>query len=234
MLELEGIRAGYGDTMVLRDVDLTVPEANVVALLGANGAGKTTLVRTVCGILPAKVGRILLDDRDITRWTPDRRARAGIGYVPEGRGIFRSLTVRQNLRLQAFTVSEAEAIDRAVQAFPTLGRRLDQIAGTMSGGEQQMLALARAYVETPRFLLLDEVSLGLAPVVVDEIFDFLGDLPNRGSGLLIIEQYVTRALQLANLVFVLNRGELIFAGEPAELENEDLFERYVGTGGIPA
>jgi branched-chain amino acid transport system ATP-binding protein len=234
MLKLEGIRAGYGDTTVLRDVDLAVPEANVVALLGANGAGKTTLVRTVCGILPAKVGRILLDDRDITRWTPDRRARAGIGYVPEGRGIFRSLTVRQNLRLHTLTVSEAESIDRAVQAFPILGRRLDQIAGTMSGGEQQMLAVARAYAETPRFLLLDEVSMGLAPVVVDEIFDFLGDLPNRGSGLLIIEQYVTRALQLANLVFVLNRGDLIFAGEPAELENEDLFERYLGTSGMPA
>jgi branched-chain amino acid transport system ATP-binding protein len=136
--------------------------------------------------------------------------------------------VRQNLRLQATSVSVEEAIERAVGAFPILGERLDQVAGTLSGGQQQMLALVRGYVENPRYLLLDEVSMGLAPIVVDEIFAFLRQLAVEGTGLLLVEQYVTRALELADLVFVLNRGEIAFAGEPSELENTDLFEQYLG------
>jgi branched-chain amino acid transport system ATP-binding protein len=228
MLELRAVEARYGDTKVLRGVDLVVPDGAVVALLGANGAGKTTLLRTASGLLHPSAGQLLVDGADASAWPPHRLARAGVGHVPEGRGIFRSLTVRQNLRLQAKAVTVEEAIERAVSAFPILGERLDQVAGTMSGGQQQMLALARGYVESPRYLLLDEVSMGLAPIVVDEIFEFLKLLASEGTGLLLVEQYVTRALDLADLVYVLNRGEVAFAGEPAELNSADLFEQNLG------
>jgi branched-chain amino acid transport system ATP-binding protein len=228
MLELRAVEAGYGDTKVLRGVDLVVPDGAVVALLGANGAGKTTLLRTASGLIHPTAGSLFVDGADASSWPPHRLAQAGVGHVPEGRGIFRSLTVRQNLRLQAKAVTVEAAIERAVSAFPILGERLDQIAGTMSGGQQQMLALARGYVESPRYLLLDEVSMGLAPIVVDEIFEFLRLLASEGTGLLLVEQYVSRALDLADLVYVLNRGEVAFAGEPTELNSTDLFEQYLG------
>ncbi|MCW2614458.1 MAG: livF [Frankiales bacterium] len=228
MLELRAVDAGYGDTTVLRGVDLVVPDGAVVALLGANGAGKTTLLRTASGLLNPTSGSVLVDGADASRWPPHRLAKAGVGHVPEGRGVFRSLTLRQNLRLQAVSVTVEEAIERAVGAFPVLGERLDQVAGTMSGGQQQMLALARGYVENPRYLLLDEVSMGLAPIIVDEIFAFLAVLAQEGTGLLLVEQYVTRALELADLVYVLNRGEVAFAGEPSELDSAELFEQYLG------
>jgi branched-chain amino acid transport system ATP-binding protein len=172
-----------------------------------------------------------VDGEDISGWPAHRRALAGGGHVPEGRGIFRNLTVRENLRLQARTLSEAEVVERAVAAFPILGERLAQVAGTLSGGQQQMLALVRAYAEQPRFLLLDEVSMGLAPVVIDEIFGFLAGLAAQGTGLLLVEQYVTRALALADLVFVLSGGEVSFAGEPAELDEDELFAQYLGAVG---
>jgi branched-chain amino acid transport system ATP-binding protein len=142
--------------------------------------------------------------------------------------VFAPLTVRENLLLQAPRGEESEALDRAVSAFPRLGERMRQVAGTMSGGEQQMLALARAYVQHPKVVLLDEVSMGLAPKVVDEIFDFLGLLSQQGVSLLLVEQYVTRALAAADYVYLLNRGEVAFAGEPSELEGEDVFTQYVG------
>ena len=227
-LELRGLQAGYGDAVVLHSVDLVVPEGQVVALLGANGAGKTTLLRAASGLLQPTHGQLLLDDQDITSWPAHQRARAGVGHVPEGRGIFRNLTVRQNLRLQAKNISVDEAIERAVGAFPILGERLEQVAGTMSGGQQQMLALVRGYLDGPRFLLLDEVSMGLAPIIVDEIFDFLQRLTAQGTGLLLVEQYVSRALALADLVYVLNRGEVVFCGEPAEVDADALFEQYLG------
>jgi branched-chain amino acid transport system ATP-binding protein len=228
VLDLRGVEAGYDGSPVLRGVDLVVPEGRVVALLGPNGAGKTTLLRTVCGLLPLSAGAVVLDGRDLTREPVHLRARAGVGHVPEGRGIFRNLTVRENLKLQARSSSESQVIERAVDAFPVLGERLGQVAGTLSGGQQQMLALVRAYVEEPRYLLLDEVSMGLAPVVLDEIFSFLGRLAAQGTGLLLVEQYVTRALALADLVFVLNGGRVVFAGEPAELDSDELFAQYLG------
>ncbi len=228
MLIVEGVVAGYGDAPVLHGVDVTVPPSSIVALLGPNGAGKSTLLRTAIGILRPTAGRVLLDGDDVTELPPDRRARRGVGYVPEGRGIFRSLTVRQNLRLQAMTVSEDEAVERAVGVFPVLGQRLGQLAGTLSGGEQQMLAVARAYVERPRFVLLDEVSMGLAPVIVDEIMAFLEDLSAQGVGLLLVEQYVTRALQLADRAVVLDRGRIVFSGAPDDLSRNELAATYVG------
>jgi branched-chain amino acid transport system ATP-binding protein len=227
MLELVGVTAGYGDFTVLRDVDLGVPPGSVVALIGPNGAGKTTLLRVASGLLAPQGGKVLMDGRDCRGWPPHRLLDAGVCHVPEGRGVFPSLTVAEHLRLFAAPGAEAEGVDRAVTAFPRLGARLGQSAGTMSGGEQQMLALARAYVRRPAAVLLDEVSMGLAPKVVNEIYEFIGRLRHDGVSLLLVEQYVTKALEIADYVYVLGRGAVVFAGEPAELDNDEIFARYL-------
>ena len=227
-LVLHDVDAGYRGAQVLRQVNLAVPASSVVALLGANGAGKTTLLRVASGLLAPTAGQVLLGDRDVTGFSPHALVARGVCHVPEGRGIFPSLTVRDNLLLQSPHGQEAEALDRAVETFPRLGERLAQLAGTMSGGEQQMLALARAYVQHPRFILLDEVSMGLAPKIVDEIFEFLAVLAASGAALLLVEQYVTRALAVADYVYLLSRGEVAFAGEPCELDAEALAQEYVG------
>jgi branched-chain amino acid transport system ATP-binding protein len=228
MLVLENVDAGYSGTRVLRGVNLSVPGSSVVALLGANGAGKTTLLRAASGLLRPSAGRILLDGQDVSRCTPHELVKRRLCHVPEGRGVFPNLTVSENLIMQSRPDEESEAIERAVSAFPKLGQRLTQVAGTMSGGEQQMLALARAYVQSPRFVLLDEVSMGLAPLIVDAIFEFLAVLASEGASLLLVEQYVARALEIADYVYLLNRGEVAFAGEPSELEGTDVFQTYVG------
>jgi branched-chain amino acid transport system ATP-binding protein len=230
MYALRGVTAGYGEAPVLQRVDLVVPPASVVALLGPNGAGKTTLLRVASGLLEPSAGEITFEGRDVTGWSPERLAKHGICHIPEGRGIFRNLTVRENLRLQADRWAEDDAVARAVDAFPQLGERLQQRAGTLSGGEQQMLALARAYVSNPKLVLLDEVSMGLAPRIVDDIFDFLRRLAAEGTALLLVEQYVHRALAQSDYVYLLNRGRIDFAGEPFELADEEVFARYLGTG----
>jgi branched-chain amino acid transport system ATP-binding protein len=227
-LELTRVTAGYGETVALRDVSLVVPSGRAVALLGPNGAGKTTLLSVASGLLKARSGSVRADGADITDLPPEQRNRRGLCHVTEGRSIFPGLTVRDNLRLFARPGEEGTGIDRAIDAFPRLGERLSQIAGTMSGGEQQMLALARAYVSHPSIILLDEVSMGLAPIIVDEIFEFLGRLAAEGTGLLIVEQYVSKALQLADYVYLLVRGRIVLAGQPAELEGTDLFAQYLG------
>jgi branched-chain amino acid transport system ATP-binding protein len=226
---LRNVVAGYGATVVLRGVDITVPPGTVVALLGPNGAGKTTLLRAASGLLRPMSGQLFLDGEDLTGLRPHQLVARGICHVPEGRGVFGNLTVRDNLLLQAPRGKERESVERAVSAFPRLGERLKQTAGTMSGGEQQMLALARTYVQSPRIVLLDEVSMGLAPKIVDEIFEFFELLRAEGASLLLVEQYVTRALAAADFVYLLNRGEIGFAGEPSELEDQDVFSQYVGT-----
>jgi branched-chain amino acid transport system ATP-binding protein len=228
MLKLENITAGYTGTTVLRGVSLVVPDASVVALLGPNGAGKTTLLRVASGLLRPTHGQLIVDGEDVTGRTPHELVARHICHVPEGRGVFPSLTVRDNLILQSAKGEEDESIDRAVFAFPRLGKRMNQFAGTLSGGEQQMLALARTYVQHPRVILLDEVSMGLAPKIVDEIFDFLSVLRSQGSSLLLVEQYVTRALAASDYVYLLSRGQIAFAGEPAELNDADVFASYVG------
>jgi len=227
MFTIDGIVAGYGDVEVLRHVSLRVPPGAVVALLGPNGAGKTTLLRVASGLLAPTEGDITLDGRSLRGCSPDEFARAGICHIPEGRGIFRSMSVKENLLLQALP-GDKDALAKAVEAFPRLGERLDQRAGTMSGGEQQMLAVARAYLANPSFIFLDEVSLGLAPRIVDEIFAFLRRLADGGASLLVVEQYVTRALNIADFVFILNQGEVVFAGEPGELDEAEVFRTYVG------
>lgn len=227
-LSVEGVTAGYGPVTVLRDVDITVPSGSVVALLGPNGAGKTTLLRVLAGQIRPRSGRVTLDGDDILSMSGTARARSGICLVPEGRGVFRRLTVRENLCLQAPPGREEEAIERATAVFPVLGERLGQPAGTMSGGEQQMLALARSYVSNPRFVLLDEVSMGLAPKIIDEIFEFLAHLASSGAALLLVEQYVSRALAIADYAYLMAKGSTVFAGEASELAGLDIFSHYMG------
>jgi branched-chain amino acid transport system ATP-binding protein len=227
VLELTNVQAGYGGVTVLRDLSLWVPRGSVVALLGPNGAGKTTTLRLASGLLRPTGGTMTLDAEPYPR-SPDAVARAGICHVPEGRGVFPSLTVKENLLVQARGRGIADAVEKATAAFPRLGQRLSQVAGTMSGGEQQMLALAKAYVSRPTYVLLDEVSMGLAPKIVDEIFAFLRDLAARGTALLLVEQYVTRALEVADYVFLLNHGRVVFSGEPGELDGSAIFAEYMG------
>jgi branched-chain amino acid transport system ATP-binding protein len=227
MLELRGINAGYGGATVLQDIDLVVPEGAVVALLGPNGAGKTTLLRVGSALMAPQAGSLLVDGEDVTGQPPERLVELGLCHVPEGRGMFRSLTVRENLRIFAGK-KDPVGVERAVEAFPRLGERMNQIAGTMSGGEQQMLALARACVRRPRVVLLDEVSMGLAPKIVDEIFVFLERLAAEGCALLVVEQYVEKALAIADYVYILSRGALQFVGDPDELEGADVFAQYLG------
>lgn len=228
-LEVSGLRTGYGRTVILRDLSLTVPAGQVTALLGPNGAGKTTLLRAACGFLPAMSGNIRLFGEEVTRVAPHRRFAKGLCHIPEGRGIFRSLTVRENLVMQCPKDSDKDALDRAAAAFPILGQRLNQLAGTLSGGQQQMLAMAAAYVRSPRLVLVDEASLGLAPLVVDEIFSFLQRITTEGSSLLIVDQFATRALNMAETAYVLRRGEMVYDGSAKELLKGDLFSQYLGT-----
>jgi branched-chain amino acid transport system ATP-binding protein len=227
-LELRSITGGYGHTTVLRGVDITVPASSVTALLGANGAGKTTLLKTVSGLLRPTAGAVVIDGEDVTKLSPYRRTARGVCHIPEGRGIFRGLTVRDNLIMQAERGGEAQAIERATEAFPLLGQRFRQTAGTLSGGEQQMLAMARAYVRDPRLILVDEASLGLAPLIVDSIFEFLQRLAHEGVALLIVDQFVTRALGMASSAYVLSRGEVTYAGSADELMGRDVFKEYIG------
>jgi branched-chain amino acid transport system ATP-binding protein len=228
-LELQAVSGGYGPVTILNGVSLVVPRKTVTALLGANGAGKTTLLRTISGFLPARQGSIHMFGDDVTTRAPIKRVHRGLCHVPEGRGVFRSLTVRENLVLQAGKGREQEALARAAEAFPILGTRLNQVAGTLSGGQQQMLAMSAAYIREPELILIDEASLGLAPVVVDEIFAFLADVVGRGSALLLVDQYVTRVLALAETAYVLRQGEIVYSGNADALSDAEVFSHYMGS-----
>jgi branched-chain amino acid transport system ATP-binding protein len=168
-----------------------------------------------------------MDGTDITSLPPYKRVRLGLCHIPEGRAIFRSMTVRENLELHA-PVGVDSAVDEVIGAFPVLGQRINQIAGTLSGGEQQMLAIARTFVHSPKVIMVDEASLGLAPIVVETIFGFLATMSKRGASLLIVDQYASRALSLADRVYVMNLGEVVFSGTPEDLTGGGLFERYLG------
>jgi branched-chain amino acid transport system ATP-binding protein len=227
-LELHGVTAGYGDTVALRNLDLVVPDGRVVALLGPNGAGKTTTLSVASGLVKPRRGKILLGGKDITGLPPERRARAGLCHITEGRAVYPGLSVADNLRMFVRPGLRKDAVEKAVEAFPRLGERRRQLAGTMSGGEQQMLAIARAYVQGAPTVMLDEVSMGLAPILVDEIFAFLRRMASEGHSLLIVEQYVSKVLAMADLAYVLVRGRLVLAGEPAEMSGSDMFAQYMG------
>ena len=225
-LSLRDVRVAYGAVEVLHGVSLDVPTGSLTALLGPNGAGKTTLLSAVAGMLPLRDGRITCADRDLGSTPPDDRARSGMLLIPERRGIFGSLSVRDNLAVFGGRGGDLSA---AFEAFPVLGERLDQVAGSLSGGEQQMLAMSRALLQRPRLLLLDEISLGLAPRVTRLLFDVVAGLAASGVTVVLVEQYLSDALRLSDLVYVLSRGEVAFAGEPAELVGRDL-PGYVVTG----
>ncbi len=232
VLSLSGVTAGYGRVRVLDDVSVDVPAGRIVALLGPNGAGKTTLLRTAAGTLGLTKGTVRIGDVDVTRASPHRRAQLGLCLIPEGRGIFGALSVRDNLRIQLppwiKSNSHAELLDKALTAFPVLRDRLGSIAGSLSGGQQQMLALARTYLAEPSFVLLDEVSMGLAPKVVDEIFHALLELAASGVALLLVEQYVNRAMEMADQVTLLDRGRVAFSGSPADLDRDAVLRGYLG------
>ena len=229
MLELRNITAGYDAGTVLRDVSITVPDGSVVALLGPNGAGKTTTLKVASGLLGTRSGQILVDGEDVTNNAPYELARRGVCHVPEGRGIFPSLSVTDNIRLQAPAGNFKESLRNATSVFPRLGERAKQISRTMSGGEQQMLALCHAYVSDPQCILLDEVSMGLAPKIVEEIFEYLHDLARQGKSMLLVEQYVGQALKLADYVYIMDRGTITFAGEPGEISEETIMNSYLGS-----
>jgi branched-chain amino acid transport system ATP-binding protein len=233
-LRLEGVTGGYGSTTVVRDVSLEVGRGAVVALLGPNGAGKTTLLRLVSGVLAPTAGRVFRGAQDVTGQSVHKRAAHGLCHVPAGHGIFPSLTVRENLVLAAPRRGDGQSVDRATSAFPALGRKLDQDAGSLSGGQQQMLAVVRAYLCSPDLIMIDEVSMGLAPVVVDEIFTFLADLSATGTSMLVVEQYVARALAIASHVYVLNQGSVVVDATADEVRNGDLFDHYLSTGAMAA
>lgn len=226
-LELDGIDAGYGDAQVLRDVSLVVPDGSVIALLGPNGAGKTTTLNVASGLLRPRRGQVHMDG-DITDLSPHERSDLGLCHITESGAVFPGLTVADNLRMFSDPASDDGALDRVFAAFPRLGERSSQFAGTLSGGEQRMLALARAYARTPDVVLVDEISMGLAPIIVDEIFEHLGQLAATGTSLLVVEQYVRKVLAFADLAYVLVRGRITYAGEPDELLDSNVLEQYLG------
>jgi branched-chain amino acid transport system ATP-binding protein len=227
VLELANITAGYGGTTVLRDVTISIGRGKVVALLGPNGAGKTTLMRVASGLVQPSSGAVRLGGVDVTARPPAKRARQGICLVPEGRGVFPSLTVRENVAITVKPRQRKQALDEVVAAFPALGDRLSQVVGTMSGGQQQMVAMARCYLGSPQVILLDEVSMGLAPLVIDEIYASIGTLTQRGISLVLVEQYVDRVLAIADTVHVLSRGSLTVSGLPESTSREELMGKYL-------
>jgi branched-chain amino acid transport system ATP-binding protein len=232
LLEVEQLTGGYGAVRVLHGLDFAVDEGEVVVILGANGAGKTTTLRGLSGLIDAR-GRVRFAGRDMIGWRPERIAAAGIAHVPQGRGTITELTVDENLRLGAYTRRDREVaadMDRWFAVFPRLAQRRNQLAGSMSGGEQQMLAIARALMARPKLVLLDEPSLGLAPIITQELFRTLGTLNvEQGISMLIVEQNAGLALAIARRGYVLETGSIVVSGSSAELAgNDDVRKAYLG------
>ena len=229
MLEVVGLGAGYGPLQVLWEVDLEVREREIVALVGSNGAGKTTLLRAISGMIASMGGDVRFDARSMLGRPPEDVVRAGIAHVPEGRRLFAGLTVRENLLMGAHAQPGDADIERAVEMFPALGGRLDQVAGSLSGGEQQMCAIARGVMARPRLLMIDELSLGLAPKLVEQILERLPGVTEAGSAILLVEQDVDLALDLAARGYVLENGRIVATGASAELlADPRLREAYLG------
>lgn len=230
-LDLENLEVRYNESLAVDDVSLAVTPGSLHVLLGANGAGKSSLARACAGLVKTSGGRVLLDGIDISTYRADKVRRAGLIYLPEVRSIFRTLTVQENLRiavrLVGGRVEQRDALDRAFGLFPFLGDRKKQLAGRLSGGEQQMLALARALAVSPRVVIADELSLGLAPKIVDQVFNLLADMKALGTTMIVIEQYAHRALTLADHCTILRRGSVVWEGAPADV-GSDLLEHYLG------
>jgi branched-chain amino acid transport system ATP-binding protein len=240
LLEVSGLRSGYGRLPVIFGIDLTVEEGEIVALLGLNGAGKTTTLRAISGMIPVMAGTVRFGGEDITGKHAERITRKGLLHVPEGRGIFPNLRVDESLRLAAALAKldggeTGRRIEDAYATFPSLERRRGQAAGTLSGGEQQMLALARALIWRPRLLMVDEMSQGLAPAIVDRLFDIVKAFRDNGTALILVEQFVTRALAVADRAYVVEKGEIGYSGTAAALAADEEFVRssYLGDTSTP-
>jgi branched-chain amino acid transport system ATP-binding protein len=218
ILEVMDLRAAYGRIEVLRGVDLTVPKGAVVALLGPNGAGKSTLLKVISGQLAPTSGDIHLAGVHVKNAKPDELARLGLTTIPEGRSVFPNLTVEENLRLMSYAGVPAEKVlETAFSYFPRLHQRRDQLAGTMSGGEQQMLALSRALASDPALLMLDELSMGLAPLIVEELYDTVAQIAETGVSILVVEQFARTALRVSDYAAVMSGGRVVATGEPDEI-----------------
>ena len=233
LLEVNNLKVNYGLIQAIKDVSFSVEEGQIVTLIGANGAGKTTIMHALCGLIPKRGGKVTFDGRDITNTPSHKLVPMGIAQVPEGRRIFQELTVEENLRLGAFTRSDsreiAETLEKMYQRFPILKQRSKQIAGTLSGGEQQMLAMSRALMSHPRLLLLDEPSMGLSPLYVSTVFDMIRQVNEEGTTVLLVEQNAKKALAIADWGYVLEIGNIAASGTGAELLNDDSIRRaYLG------
>ena len=233
LLEVKDIKVYYGMIQALRGISFEVNEGEVVALIGANGAGKTTTLHTVTGLLHAKEGSIYYQDVDISRMPAHRIVQMGMAHVPEGRRVFANMTVLQNLRMGAFTRKDKDEIEdsleKVYQRFPRLRERRSQVAGTLSGGEQQMLAMGRALMSKPKIILMDEPSMGLSPIFVNEIFDIIQKVSEGGTTVLLVEQNAKKALSIADRAYVMETGQITMSGAASELlHNKAVQEAYLG------
>jgi branched-chain amino acid transport system ATP-binding protein len=233
LLEVQDIHTYYGNIHALKGVSLTVGQGEIVTLLGANGAGKTTTLRTICGLLKPRQGKVLLDGEDLGGYKAHEIVAKGVAMVPEGRGIFSRLTVAENLDMGAYARSDRAAIrkdlERVFSLFPRLNERSKQVAGTLSGGEQQMLATGRAMMAHPRLLLMDEPSMGLAPILVESIFSTLKTINEEGTAILLVEQNAHMALQIAHRGYVLQTGQIVLAKSTEELRSDPMVQKaYLG------
>ncbi|TFG81591.1 MAG: ABC transporter ATP-binding protein [Spirochaetales bacterium] len=233
LLELEDIHSYYGNIHALKGVSLTVEEGEIVSLIGANGAGKTTTLRSIAGLLHPRKGKVFFKGKNVTNLAPHIVHKDGLGLVPEGRGIFPRLTVLENLEMGAYLVKDKaeiqRGIDRAFALFPRLKERAEQKGGTLSGGEQQMLATARGLMSKPTILLMDEPSMGLAPVLVDQIFDVIKELNSEGTTILLVEQNALMALSIAHRAYVMQTGTIVLSGSATDVaKNENVKKAYLG------
>ena len=233
MLEIKDLFVSYGMMEVLHGISLTVEDRELVSVIGPNGAGKSTLIKTVMGLVKPTSGTVLYNGQDITRLPAHKRAGLGIGYVPEGRRVFAKLTVTENLRMGAYELKDKKQIarnmERVFEIFPRLGERKDQLASTMSGGEQQMLAISRALMLSPRMLLIDEVSMGLMPIMVNTCFDVIKKLNEQGITILVVEQNANKALKVADRGYVLETGNIVLSDTADNLRKDDTVQKaYLG------
>jgi branched-chain amino acid transport system ATP-binding protein len=233
MLEVENLSSGYGAVQILWDVSFRINEKEIICIIGPNGAGKTTLVRTIAGLLPAKTGTIRFKGENIEKTPPYEIVKKGLTLIPEGREIFPRLTVDENMRLGAFTINDkskvAELKERVCQIFPVLKKKEKVLAQTLSGGEQQMLVIGRSLMSNPKLLILDEPSLGLAPIIVEKVLDTLEMINDDGVTILLVEQNIRDSLNIANRAYVLEEGKIIIEGEGRELlNNEHIKQVYLG------
>ena len=233
MLELKDVEVYYGMIQAIKGISFEVNEGEVIALIGANGAGKTTTLHTITGLLSPKAGSIFFDGQDITKTPAHKIVSLGMAHVPEGRRVFSQMTVYQNLKMGAYTRSDKSEIDAALEIvykrFPRLEERKNQLAGTLSGGEQQMLAMGRALMSHPKIILMDEPSMGLSPILVNEIFDIIRSVNEAGTTVLLVEQNAKKALDIADRAYVLETGKIVTSGDAKELMNDDAIKKaYLG------